>query len=84
MAPKLVKIVHPDAGESMVPETAVPHWRRAGWAPASEVEQADNADNQSSPNPDPASAETSTSGSAGDESQKDKPAARGRRSEGGK
>jgi hypothetical protein len=84
MAPKLVKIVHPEAGESMVPESAVPHWRTAGWAPASEVEQADNAGEQTPPTPTPTPAGTSPLSSAGDESQKDMPAARGRRSEGGK
>lgn len=40
---KLVKITHPRAGESQVPESAVPHWTRAGWrvvgedSPAAEV-----------------------------------------------
>lgn len=27
----LVKIVHPEAGESMVPASAVPQWRASGW-----------------------------------------------------
>lgn len=41
---KLVKIVHPEAGETKVPESAVRHWRRAGWKPADEVEEVTPAD----------------------------------------
>jgi hypothetical protein len=29
-----VTIRHPEAGEAQVPESAVPHWRAAGWAVA--------------------------------------------------
>lgn len=35
---RLVKIVHPEAGETEVPESSVRVWRRAGWKPADEVE----------------------------------------------
>lgn len=43
---KTVKIVHPEAGESEVPESAVPHWRSSGWVPADEAktEQASGTD----------------------------------------
>jgi hypothetical protein len=33
-----VRIVHPQAGEADVPESAVPAWRSSGWRPVSEVE----------------------------------------------
>ncbi|GGV34212.1 hypothetical protein GCM10010182_67620 [Actinomadura cremea] len=33
---KLVRMTHPDVGESEVPESAVPHWRASGWRVAEE------------------------------------------------
>jgi hypothetical protein len=33
---ELVTIVHPEAGEAQVPESAVPHWRSSGWDVAEE------------------------------------------------
>ena len=33
---KTVRIVHPEAGEAQVPESAVPHWRSSGWDIAEE------------------------------------------------
>jgi hypothetical protein len=35
---KFVRIVHPEAGEADVPESAVPTWRSSGWELASEAE----------------------------------------------
>lgn len=35
----LVRIVHPEAGEAEVPESAVPHWRSSGWELAPEREE---------------------------------------------
>lgn len=34
---KLVRMTHPDAGESEVPASAVPHWRASGWQVAEEA-----------------------------------------------
>jgi hypothetical protein len=40
---KLIKIVHPQAGESYVPASAVKHWETSGWSPADETQQAEQA-----------------------------------------
>lgn len=34
-----VRIVHPEAGEAEVPESAVPAWRSSGWELAPEPEE---------------------------------------------
>lgn len=41
---EMVRIVHPEAGESYVPESAVPAWRSSGWELASEAEDAEGAE----------------------------------------
>lgn len=37
----LVKITHPEAGEALVPASAVPHWRTCGWSPVDETGEPD-------------------------------------------
>lgn len=38
-----VLITHPEAGEALVPASAVPHWRSSGWSPVEETPAADAA-----------------------------------------
>ena len=40
---KLVTIVHPEVGESKVPESAVNIWRHSGWVPKGEADTAERA-----------------------------------------
>jgi hypothetical protein len=59
---KPVKIVHPLAGESYVPPSAVPHWEASGWSPADETPKADQADQaDQDPPADPAPDQTAPS-----------------------
>ena len=37
---KFIKLVHPEAGEGLVPASAVRHWESSGWSPADETPKA--------------------------------------------
>jgi hypothetical protein len=42
---KTVRIVHPEAGEARVAQSAVPHWRSSGWEQAEDPPAAKPAKN---------------------------------------